>query len=66
MILMTKFNVGDKAYIIENCIFVKEVTITKIAAGFYTVKTNKNTAYRVRESRLYATDKKANLHIKNH
>ena len=62
---MTKFNVGDKAYIIENCIFVKEVIITKIAAGFYTVKTNKNTAYRVRESRLFSTEKEASSCIRN-
>lgn len=61
---MIKFNVGDKAYIIENCIFVKEVIITKIAAGFYTVKTTKDTAYRVRESRLYATEKEASSSIR--
>ena len=62
---MHKFNVGDKVFIIENSIFVKEVIITKYAAGFYTVKRVKeHTAYRVRESRLYATEKEATYNIK--
>ena len=62
---MPKFNVGDKVFIIENGIFVKEVIITKYAAGFYTVKRVKeHTAYRVIESRLYATEKEATYNIK--
>lgn len=62
---MPKFNVGDKVFIIENSIFVKEVIITKYAAGFYTVKRLKeHTAYRVRESRLYATESEANKNIR--
>ena len=62
---MPKFNVGDKVFIIENSIFVKEVIITKYAARFYTVKRVKeHTAYRVRESRLYATEKEATYNIK--
>ena len=62
---MPKFNVGDKVFIIENSIFVKEVIITKHTAGFYTVKRVKeHTAYRVRESRLYATEIEANKNIK--
>lgn len=61
---MPKLSVGDKAYIIENNVFVKEVIITKIAAGFYTVKSSKNTAYRVRESRLFATEQEATANIR--
>ena len=62
---MHKLGVGDKVFIIENIIFVKEVVITKYAAGFYTVKrVNGQTAYRVRESRLYATEKDAINNIK--
>ena len=62
---MPKFNVGDKVFIIENSIFVKEVIITKYAAGFYTVKRIKeHTAYRVRESRLYTSEKEATNNIK--
>ena len=46
---MAKFNVGDKVYIIENGIFIKEVIIIKIAGGFYTIKNPKeNAAYRVK------------------
>ena len=63
---MHKFGVGDKVFIIENSIFVKEVVITKYVAGFYTVKRlNGQTAYRVRESRLYATENEAANNIKN-
>ena len=62
---MHKFGVGDKVFIIENSIFVKEVVITKYATGFYTVKRlNGQTSYRVRESRLYATEKEAINNIK--
>lgn len=61
---MPKLSVGDKSYIIENNVFVKEVIITKIAASFYTVKSSKNTAYRVRESRLFATEQEATANIR--
>lgn len=65
MTIMPKFGVGDKVFIIENGIFVKEVIITKYAVGFYTVKrVNEHTAYRVRESRLYATEKEAANNIR--
>ena len=63
---MAKFNVGDKVYIIENGIFVKEVIIVKIAGGFYTIKKPKeHAAYRVKESRLYATELEANSYIRS-
>lgn len=63
---MAKFNVGDKVYIIENGIFIKEVIIIKIAGGFYTIKKPKeNGAYRVKEGRLFSTELEASSYIKN-
>ena len=35
---MAKFNAGDKAFIIESSIFVKEVMIVRIAGGFVTIR----------------------------
>ena len=57
---MAKYNIGQKVYIIENASFVKEVIIVSFASGFYTIKhlTGKG-AFRVRESRLYATELEA-------
>ena len=55
-----------KVFIIENGIFIKEVIIIKIAGGFYTIKKSKeNGAYRVKESRLYATELEASSYIKS-
>ena len=57
---MAKFQVGDKAFIIESTIFVKEVVIVKIASGFATIKyPDSSGGFRVRESRLFATKKEA-------
>ena len=55
---MAKFQIGDKAFIIESTIFVKEVVIVKIASGFATIKyPDSSGGFRVRESRLFATKK---------
>lgn len=57
---MAKYNIGQKVYIIENASFVKEVIIVGFASGFYTIKyPNGKGAFRVRESRLYATEQEA-------
>ena len=57
---MAKFQVGDKAFIIESTIFVKEVVIVKIASGFATIKYPDSCGgFRVRESRLFAIKKEA-------
>ena len=52
-------------YIIENASFVKEVIIVSFASGFYTIKypTGKG-AFRVRESRLYATEQEAKREVR--
>ena len=65
VIIVTKFNQGDKAFIIENGIFVKEVIIIKVAGGFYTIKPKgEKGAYRVKEGRLFATENEANSNIR--
>ena len=57
---MQKFNPGDKAYIIESTIFVKEVVVVKFAGGMYLIKyPNSSSGYKVRESRLYKTEAEA-------
>ena len=57
---MPKFNPGDKAYIIESTIFIKEVVIVKFAGGMYLIKyPNSSGGYKVRESRLYKTEEDA-------
>lgn len=57
---MAKYNIGQKVYIVENASFVKEVIITQYSSGFYTIKyPNGKGAFRVRESRLYATELEA-------
>ena len=57
---MTKFNIGDKVWIIESTIFVKEVEIINIKGGFITLKFKGSSGgMRVRESRLYKTKEEA-------
>lgn len=63
---MTKFNQGDKVYIIKNAINVKELMIIKVAIGFYTIKPKgEKSAYCVKENRLFATEFEANNSIRN-
>lgn len=66
---MASFKAGDKAWIIESTIFVKEVEIVNIKGGFVTLRFKGTSGgMRVRESRLYKTkeeaEKVANLNKK--
>ena len=62
---MAKFNAGDKAFIIESSIFVKEVVIVRIAGGFVTIRyPNSSGGFRVRVSRLFATKQEAEANIR--
>ena len=59
-----KFQAGDKAFIIESSIFVKEVYVIKSSGGFCLVRYPKGSGgYRVRESRLFRTEAEAQLII---
>ena len=60
----SKFQAGDKAFIIESSIFVKEVYVIKSSGGFCLVwYPNGRGSYRVKESRLYRTEVEAQLVI---
>lgn len=64
MINNPKFQAGDKAFIIESSIFVKEVYVIKSSGGFCLVRYPKSSCgYRVRESRLFRTEAEAQLII---
>lgn len=57
---MAKYIIGQKVFIVENARFVKEVIITQYLGGFYTIKyPNGKGAFRVRESRIYASELEA-------
>lgn len=63
---MKKFNVGDRVYFVSSSIFVREATVIHCAGGFVTIKFDTNngndgpSGIRVRESKVYATEKEAN------
>lgn len=60
----SKFQTGDKAFIIESSIFVKKVYVIKSSGGFCLVKYPQGRGgYRIRESRLYRTETEAQLII---
>lgn len=62
---MSKFKAGNKAFIVESSIFVKEVHVIKSSGGFCLIKYTKGDGdYRVRESRLFATEEEAKASIK--
>lgn len=57
---MAKFIVEDTAYIVENGMHLRKVTIIRVAGGFCTVKLDgSDGAIRLRESRLFATEEEA-------
>ena len=57
---MGKFKVEGKAFIVESSIFVKEVYVVKSSGGFCLIRyANGEGGYRVRESRLFATEEEA-------
>lgn len=60
----SKFQAGDKAFIIESSIFVKEVYVIKSSGGFCLVRYPKGSGgYRVRASRHFRTEAEAQLVI---
>ena len=61
-----QFNIGDTVYFISSSVFVRKATVIRSAAGFVTIKFDTNngnygpSGIRVRESKLYHTEKEAN------
>lgn len=61
---MGKFKAGDKAFVVESSIFVKEVYIVKSSGGFCLIRyASGDGGYRVRESRLFVTEEEAKASI---
>lgn len=61
---MGKFKVGGKAFVVESSIFVKEVYVVKSSSGFCLIRyANGDGGYRIRESRLFATEEEAKASI---
>lgn len=61
---MGKFKVEGKAFIVVSSIFVKEVYVVKSSGGFCLIRyTNSDDGYRVRESRLFATEEEVKASI---
>ena len=52
----SKYDPGDKAYIVESGLFVREVEVVRVAGGFATLRFTDGTGgVRLRESRLFPT-----------
>lgn len=48
------FNPGDRAYIVESNLYLREVEVIKVAGGFCTIRfVDHGGGIKVRESRLY-------------
>jgi len=57
---MANWKTGDKAWIVESTIFVKEVEVVNARGGFVTLRFKDSSGgMRVRESRLYKTKEDA-------
>ena len=57
---MANWKAGDKAWIVESTIFVKEVEVINARSGFVTLRFKDSSGgIRVRESRLYKTKEEA-------
>lgn len=64
---MPKFNNGDKVFVIESSIFIKEVYVINYSYGMYIVKyPDSKSGYKVRESRLYKTKDEAMKIVNNY
>ena len=51
--LAMKYQPGDRAFIIENGMRIREVTVIRSAAGFCTIRFENGGGTKLRESRLY-------------
>ena len=52
--MSASFNPGDRAYIVESNLYLREVEVIKVAGGFCTIRfVDRGGGIKVRESRLY-------------
>lgn len=68
---MKQFNEGDTVYFIASSIFIKQAKVLRNTGGFCTIVFSDNgncgpSGTRVRESKLYRTEKEANEVVKQH
>lgn len=56
-----KYKPGDTVYFVESTIFVKKATILKYSGGMYTIKFENGGGMRIKEGRLYASEKEASF-----
>lgn len=62
---MAAFNTGAEAYIVENGLKVRPVKVISVSGGLYTLKFRDGPgATRLKEGRLYRTEKDAQSSIK--
>lgn len=63
-----KFKAGDTVYLIESNRIIREITIVKLAGGFYTIRfKDSGGGIKVRENRLYTSKEEAeNVMAKAH
>ena len=58
--MSTSFNPGDRAYIVESNLYLREVEVVKVAGGFCTIRfVDRGGGIKVRESRLFPTKEAA-------
>lgn len=60
---MSRFKVGDIAYILESNRTVREVTIVKCTGGIFLIRFSTGGGIQVKEHRLYATQDEAEAAI---
>ena len=67
---LKRFNEGDVVYFISSSVFIKKATVIRNAGGFCTIRFSDGncgtSGTRVRESKLYRTEKEANEVVKQH
>lgn len=56
---MSKYNVGDTAYILESNRIVRKVTIGRCTAGMYLIRFENGGGIQVKEHRLFETEEAA-------
>ena len=62
--MANKFQQGNKAYIVDNARFLREVIISRVTHDFCTIRyIDSRTIIKIRTSRLYANKKEAEQSI---
>ena len=58
--MANSFNVGDKAYIVDNALFLREVKLLRVTKDLCVIRyVESGAAIRIRKSRLFASEQEA-------